>query len=164
MDYENRNVVEGLRNRLIGYITTLDENAKDVETLDYYSALEAYKKLLGDYRGAFDAIVAEQVADYRSSNPEETLSDIEIIYAMDIYNPSNYFSLLVSKIDYYKKKLREYQENSIDLSNYNGSLSQDADIAGLINDTSRNVIICTRGIEKCERLIQIIEQEYVRVF
>ena len=162
MDYENKNVIAELRDKLISYITTLDENVKDVEDLDFYRALDLYKKILGNYKGAFDAIVDEQIADYRNDFPEETLSDIEIIDAMDIYNPTNYFSLLVSRIEYYKRRLREYQENSIDLSNYNGILSEDADIAGLINDTSKNVIICTRGIEKCERIIHIIEQEYVK--
>ena len=47
MEYENSNVVKGLRNKLIDYIVTLDEKAKDLDNLDYYQVLDMYKKILG---------------------------------------------------------------------------------------------------------------------
>ena len=54
------------------------------------------------------------------SNIERMIREIKryaygkIIF-IGLYNPTNYFSLLVSRIEYYKRRLREYQENSIDL-------------------------------------------------
>ena len=162
MEYENSNVIKGLRNKLIDYIVTLDEKAKDLDNLDYYQVLDMYKKLLGDYNGMFNIIVADQINDYHLNYPEETLSDMEIIEAMDIYNPINYFSLLTSKIDYYKKKLSEYQKYGVDAINKGKNVSEDPLVSSIFNDAAKNIVIYTRGIEKCERIIHIIEDEYIK--
>ena len=70
--------------------------------------------------------------------------------------------MLTSKIDYYKKKLSEYQKYGVDAINKGKNVSEDPLVSSIFNDAAKNIVIYTRGIEKCERIIHLIEDEYVK--
>ena len=161
MEYLNSNVVAELKTRLINYINILDPKRNELELLSYEELLEIYRNLLctkGDYR-EFDNLISSCVTGYRENYPDSTLLDEEIMLAEDILCPINFIGLLSNKIILLSKRLARHEEEQFILEHNDEGLSEQA-LNSLRNKNETDRIICTNYVQKCQRIMEIIQAEF----
>ena len=161
MVYESSSVISGLKEKLISYIISFEPEDKNLDKLSYEELLEKYRNIMcikSDY-GRFTAIIQSCIDEYRSFDPDTSLSDIEIIYANNILDPVNFIALLINKTRYVEKKLMRLKESKDFLEGnsykfYGKEFVYKRMHSGIAKDT----IIYTNYLEKCHRIMQIIEE------
>ena len=161
--YDNKNIISELRNKLLYYVSLFEPNNKDLNDMDYDQLLAKYRDIFCTIKDqkAFNEMIKEYIDLYKQDDPETTLSDIEIIYADDILNPLNFIGLLTNKITAIRNELSSLQKEKDFLKeNPDEFMSNRGDYETLLYENGRKTKICLNYIKKCQRIMEVIQEEY----